>query len=124
VQQREGNDIRYVAPEVVYAYDKAGRQVGERDARGNWTTRVVDALGRKTQEFDTVEPGSTTGQTSRLYAYDGFGRMTRVNRPTLSSGTRPSETYDYDSLGQRIRHADMAGRIERTDYDALRRVSS
>ena len=129
-----------VTPTEHYSYDLNGQLVGKRDANGNQSTLVLDALGQVTAEW---HPGASGGSVAINKAYDIFGnlrkvtdeigrvtnneydknnRLTRVDRPANSDGSRAFDLYQYDELGQRIAHQNALGFRERTYYDSMGRV--
>jgi YD repeat-containing protein len=131
-----------VTPTDTYFYDISGRLLGQQDANGKLTTRLLIAgtgygqstaliakeyhadQGVITNGFDqfgdlrrvTDEIGRVTNNS-----YDTLGRLTNV---THASGL--TDYYTYDVLGQRIAHANsfISGYRETTDYDVQGRVVS
>lgn len=131
-----------VTPTDTYFYDISGRLLGQQDANGKLTTRLLIAgtgYGQSTaliakeyhadqgviiNGFDqfgdlrrvTDEIGRVTNNS-----YDTLGRLTNV---THASGL--TDYYTYDVLGQRIAHANsfINGYRETTDYDVQGRVVS
>jgi YD repeat-containing protein len=134
-------------------YDVSGRLVGVRDANNNRVTRhLLAGTGHGGEEALTIaEFHPDTGVARTFYdafrevrllrnellnsastaynavsdeqrSYDKMGRLTQITQ----RGGLLVDSYGYDGLGQRTRHWNSllgAGNVERTDYDALGRVT-
>ncbi|SFP82623.1 YD repeat-containing protein, partial [Variovorax sp. PDC80] len=131
-----------VSPTEHYGYDLNGQLVGKRDANGGLSTVVLNAAGQATAEW---HPGTTAGSSIDVRkTYDVFGnlltvsdelrrltknsydfnnRLTKVERPANLDGSRSSDSYQYDVLGQRISRTNAMSFKERTYYDSMGRVT-
>ena len=131
-------------PQTRYVYDLAGRAVGTRDANGYWSTQVWQEgqaqpqiarefhadSGRVERTYDVFgnlrSSTDAEGRQTR-YRYDQNDQLTRVDRPARTAGQYLAgqaawETYEYDSLGQRIAATTVLGR-SRQYFDLQGRVS-
>lgn len=85
-----------------FTYDVFGHRTTLTDPDDNFTSLMVDDLGRTTQEITTLG--------TRHYDYDAFGSL-------LSSTDRNNRTitYGYDNLGRRVRE-DWSSSSYAADY--------
>lgn len=127
-----------------FYYDVLGRNVAERDARGNVNGQRYDAQGNVAEE--THADGGHVSYTYDLfgdrlqqnvllkdgsvqqtaYGYDHLGHLTSVthgavdvyvNNGVYQDNRALTETYTYDELGRRITATDGAGATTTTAYD-------
>lgn len=112
-------------PTERYYYDLSGRMVGTDDANGRRTYRTLfegsgygedEALvavehrpdtSTWTTEYDVFGDARATvdGLNRRTdQVFDKVGRLIAATRPAGAGGTRLTDYYAYDGLGQRIRH--------------------
>lgn len=153
----ENGAISSARPTISHRYDISGRLIATQDANGNWSTRTLlagsghggseaktltqfNADGGKVQYgFDVF--GDLRKVTDALghvttNAYDKAGRLSEVVHPGRAAYTPGNPTgtavqltdhYEYDGLGQRIRHWNSQfedGYKERTAYDREGRITS
>ena len=131
-------------PQTRYVYDLAGRAVGTRDANGYWSTQVWQEgqaqpqiarefhadggrLERAYDVFGNLRSSTDAEGRQTRYRYDQNDQLTRVDRPARTAGQYLAgqaawETYEYDSLGQRIAATTVLGR-SRQYFDLQGRVS-
>ena len=122
-----------------FTYDLAGRRTRIRDEKGNNTNFTYDAAYRLTKVTDAVHNTATytydlmsnmtsltngVGKTTN-YEYDNFDRLTKVVYPAASTGaTRLEERYEYDAVGNVVKHIDTANRQTLYGYDSSHRLTS
>jgi len=101
---------------TVISYDvTSGREVGQMDALGRWTSLQYDALGEQTGSVRDCATGGSSGgpAATGCAAYDprapGGGN--------LSTGT-----VSYDALGRASQSTDARGYVTQTGYDGLGRT--
>lgn len=153
----ENGAISSARPTISHRYDISGRLVATQDANGNWSVRTLLAgTGHGGTEAQTLTQFSADGGkvqygfdvfgdlrkvTDALgyvttNAYDKAGRLTEVVHPGRAAYTPGNPTgtavqltdnYEYDGLGQRIRHWNSqfgCSYKELTAYDREGRVTS
>ncbi len=121
-------------------YDDDGRELTSTDANGNVTSYVYDNAGRllTTDYADGTSSGtayddlgrrvSSTDQAdlTTLFSYDALGRLLTVTSPMgpvpiikggAVVGTRATETYAYDELGEKVSQMDANGNVTSFAYD-------
>src|SRR5579859_5472494 len=92
---------------------------------GYWTKYTYDALGDLTGVTQNAQAAQSSQQT-RIFAYDGLGRMTGQLDPETGS---TQVVYDSDagcgitSAGDLVRRVDNAGNVTCYQYDAMHRVT-
>ncbi|MCP1290406.1 LysM peptidoglycan-binding domain-containing protein [Chromobacterium sp. S0633] len=92
---------------TTYQLDALGKRIVETDAGGHTTRRDYDLLGRLIRETDAL--GGVT-----VTEYDAFGKAIKITDPRGYSG------YNYyDALGRQTLHIDPEGYATATEYDAL-----
>ncbi len=92
------------------AYDRVGRQIEARDARGTITTFTYDAGNRALSRTVDTAGGGLALQTN--YAYDPLSRVMTVTEP----GNRVTRTeYDRDGRVAAV-VVDPSGNASRTEY--------
>ena len=107
-----------------FEYDERGRQVLHVSFEGIYTTFEYDAAtGRlKAKRFFDNESDYNAGTPSQvwLYAYDAFGRQTKVERRDGAGATLRLEETTYDQQGRVLRESSPEGAVN-YEYDALGR---
>jgi RHS repeat-associated protein len=117
---------------IQYAYDELNRKISMTDPNENVTTYEYDDAGRLIKETNP-EGDETT------YSYDDHGNILSVtdgNDVTINYGydskNRKNHQYDelgnhwywqYNKLGQLVKHTDATGHITRYEYDSLGRLT-
>ncbi len=112
-------------------YDEADRLIASRDAEDNWTTNVLDSVGRPlsvssvysvvSNQFaaagnltnSIVDPSGLALWTTR--EFDSLSRL--ATRHT----TLATEAWQYDLLGRATNRIDQASKHWKTEFDALGR---
>jgi YD repeat-containing protein len=142
------NGYRYRAsPVTQYGYDLTGRLTTSTDANGNTSLQsylgegermggqwAADG-GNKKAEYDTFgQARKLTNQLGNvtLQNYDNLGQLTQVQRLGITRAenftgadavaSTLTDSYDYDALGQRIKHTNALLWVDKTYYDNLGRV--
>jgi len=134
------NNVGDSAKQRQYEYDGLGRltsvcevtsgsgsgSCGQTNAlTGYWTKYTYDALGDLTGVTQNAQAAQSSQQT-RIFAYDGLGRMTGQFDPETGS---TQVVYDSDagcgisSAGDLVRRVDNAGNVTCYQYDAMHRVT-
>ncbi|MFI7534274.1 RHS repeat-associated core domain-containing protein [Streptosporangium sp. NPDC049376] len=110
-----------ITPRTTGAYDAAGQLISAVDRRGQTTTAVYDALGRKVQV--TAPKVGTAAAGVWTYGYDLLGEALWTTDPT---GARSESTYD--DLGRQItlttveRKPTQAAYVTKLEYDDADRL--
>jgi RHS repeat-associated protein len=131
------------AAKITYAYDKAGNQTEERDARAAalgapWSVKkTYDDLNRLETEVDgegdvthygyDPEGNRTEVKTPKGPAttttYDELGKPLEVTQPPPKPGEpSPVTHFRYDENRNLVRMEDADGRVTKLDYDELNRL--
>lgn len=135
-------------PTEYYYYDLGGRFIGKRDANSNLNTLVLldgtgydddEALvlkerhadnGIVTNGFDIFgDKRKVTNEVGKVeqFTYDKLGRLTQQVHETRTGVGTLTDNYTYDIFGQRLTHWNSqlgSTVLDKTDYDALGRVTS
>ncbi|WP_197048677.1 RHS repeat-associated core domain-containing protein [Streptosporangium roseum] len=110
-----------ITPKASAGYDAGGQLISSTDRRGQTTTAVYDALGRKVQA--TTPKAGTAPAAVWTYSYDLLGEALGTVDPT---GARSESTYD--DLGRQVtlttveRKPSQAAYVTRMEYDDADRV--
>ena len=131
-------------PTTRYYYDRTGKAVATRDANNNltsqtWNEGLSEAAvatefrpdaGKVVNAHDVF--GNLRTRTDAVlrqtrYTYDLLDQLTRVDRPLRAAGEHLAgqaawDTYEYDSVGNRIATSNNLGRT-RTYFDSEGRVT-
>ena len=123
---------------VGFVYDRLGRKTDERHSRGHAVppTSVnvcfdagIPEVSNSQWVYQTSgsyapalleESISQTGPAPNLlrdFAYDGFGRLKRID--TTIGAELYTDEYAYDQHGRPLRHVDASGRGVEYEYDAV-----
>ncbi len=127
---------------VDHAYDRAGRRVSQRDARGKLTTYTYDKLDRRTalvnplnQDWATSYADVNGGykvtlndpmnlDTERIF--DRAGRLKNLNYLNETPKLTPNVTFTYDRVGNRTKMSEQAASLVRETfytYDDMNRLT-
>ncbi|WP_163834199.1 LysM peptidoglycan-binding domain-containing protein [Spartinivicinus ruber] len=119
---RHGEKITVKAPdgsETHYQYNGAGQLIKTTDAEGHVSSQHYNQAGQK------ISTTSSIGLVTDL-KYDPAGRLlTRIVDPKTTenpNGQQLTETFAYDSRGNRVRHTDAKGTVTVTEYDSNNQV--
>lgn len=101
-------------------YDGHGRQTAVTIPNGTTVRFTHDPNGNVVHQVIAAS-GTTRPIVELVQAFDAADRL--VRRSTAAAGATETlvETWEFDSRGRLVRHADAAGRDVRTRYDALDR---
>jgi YD repeat-containing protein len=142
------NGFQYRArPVTHYGYDLLGRLSTITDANGNQSKQTfaggserVAAQwagdgGRRKTDYDVYgDARRLTDEIGRVTEHDtdALGNLTKVRRLGITRvqnftgadavASTLTDSYDYDALGQRIKHTNTLGWVDSSDYDSLGRV--
>ncbi len=126
-----------------FAYDNQGNRTDLWDAEGNNThtdhdafgrvASITNALGEQTiytytaNNLTQIELGHTVadgeGQVAQ-YVYDGDNNLIEIQRKDEGGDFVTSETYTYDSMGNRLSATDGEDRTKHYGFDVLGRLRS
>ncbi|WP_373961845.1 hypothetical protein, partial [Massilia sp. Leaf139] len=140
------NGYKYaMSPRTTYYADRTGRTIATRDANGNLVSQLLYGTsgamqtefhadgGRKRNSYDLF--GDVRYSVDELdqrmdYTYDKNGRLTMIQRPLRTDGTRSEVRMTYDQAGNRITQAErakvtdsFAAFTSKTWYDSMGRVA-
>jgi len=142
----DGSNGPRIRPTTNYYYDAIGRAIAETDANDNITTQAFNEAGLLKGEYN-FKAGYAADYGKRSYEYDVFGnkvemrdqlnvltqyqydnknQLTRIDHETDASfgNVARYETFEYDEMGNRIRHTNLKGNVSTTAYDDIGRVKT
>ena len=114
-----GNRLTMTDPdggETTYSYDAANRLVSLTNPLGQTTSYTYDDANRLTRKDCHNEAYAT-------YTYDAANRLLTLANKNSSGATISSYTYEYDSVGNRVKMTEADGNETTYAYDDLYRLT-
>jgi|GEM_PF-4608253 len=112
--------------ETTFTYDSYGRSLRTTQPDGSYTENSYDDNNRITNVVRVEKVSGSTDRTYETdYQLDDLGRIDMVTNQGADGVTSTSDdqvvSYVFDAAGRQTRMTDEAGRVTKTDYDALNR---